>query len=88
MKKLAKPHPSRMHVVCPFCDYPTDAMTSLTWCGNCGVEWYRRRDGQIVFDDKRKTPRLAWGKAVQQSGGVSLGAIREGRELRAEKGER
>lgn len=79
MKKKAKRHPnSRLHVVCPFCDHAVNHLPSTVtpWCGNCGVEFYANRAGDVMFDDKRKTPRLALAKAIQLSGkGISMGKL-------------
>ena len=72
MKKLATTRMSPFHVKCPFCDRWVDVLTELKWCGNCYIEWYKKRDGTIVFDDKRKTERFTLAKALCKSGGVKL----------------
>lgn len=74
MKKRAEPYPgSRMHVICPFCENACDKFTHLAWCAKCGVEYYNTRQGNIVFDTKRRNPDFAFAKAVQRAGGISLG---------------
>ena len=75
MKRRAhKATDSRLHLVCPFCGFYVDWMTELRWCSGCFVEWFR--DGEnYVFDDQRKTPRFALAKALQRSGGASIGKI-------------
>ena len=72
MKRKAK-HIGPNLVECPFCGLPNDSQTALRWCSKCGTEWYRNRDGDVVFDDLRKTRRFAWGKALNKAGGVSFG---------------
>ena len=64
---------------CPFCEARTTVNPTMPWCGNCFVEYYRGkpdpRTGGVrwVFDDKRKTPRFAWAKALGKAGGMRLG---------------
>lgn len=69
MKKKAEPHPSsHLHVICPFCGYPVNHHPTITpWCSDCGIEFYINRNLDVVFDDRRKTPRFALAKAVQQA---------------------
>jgi len=62
-----------LHIECPFCGTPTDKMTYLTFCASCGTEWYRNRKGLYFFNDKRKTPKLAFAKALVKIGGVRIG---------------
>lgn len=64
-----------MLVECPFCKHPCDVMTAITYCGHCYVEFYTDRNGDIVFDDKRKTERFAFAKALNKTGGISIGAV-------------
>ena len=73
VKKKARPSESRFHVVCPFCEALVDKVTALRWCSGCFNEWYENRNGDIVFDDKRRTPRFAWAKAIQKAGGLGIG---------------
>jgi len=47
-------------------------MTELRWCSGCFTEWYKIGE-RYIFDDKRKTPRFAWAKAIQKSGGIRMG---------------
>jgi len=78
MKKKAKRSTvSRLHIVCPFCGQLVDWITELTWCGNCYVEWYETRSGVFIFDDKRKTERFIWAKAICKSGGMRIGPVEE-----------
>jgi hypothetical protein len=64
---------SRLHIVCPFCGFYVDWMTELRWCSGCYVEWFKRGD-KFIFDNRRKTPRFAFAKALQRSGGASMGS--------------
>jgi len=74
VKRTAQPHTSsHLHVVCPFCRFPVDSTTKLTWCGNCFVEFKITRAGNVVFDDQLKTPRFALAKALGRAGGVQIG---------------
>jgi len=73
MKKEAQRSGERFLYICPFCEAYVDVMTYLKWCGQCGCEWYHNRNGDVIFDTNRKTPRFAWGKAVQKSGGIKIG---------------
>jgi hypothetical protein len=58
---------------CPFCEAQTVENPTMPWCVNCRVEYFTARDGRIMFDDKRKTPRYAWGKALNAAGGIRIG---------------
>lgn len=72
-KRIAKPHASsQFHVVCPFCGAACDKSAALTWCAGCHVEYRRRRDGVIEFDNQLRTPRFAYAKAVMKAGGLSM----------------
>lgn len=65
-------------VTCPFCGYLVTILMAdnMSWCGSCRVEWYDSRDGDwIVFDNKRKTPKYAWAKAIAAAGGMSMGTV-------------
>lgn len=74
MKKEAKRSSQRrLHVVCPFCSALVDYRTALTWCSSCYVEFKRKDDGKVIFDDKLKTERFALAKAVMKSGGMKIG---------------
>jgi len=61
-------------VICPFCsDRRQRALNELMpWCSTCGCE-YRITACGATFDQALKTPRYAWGKALNLSGGVKLG---------------
>lgn len=61
---------SRLHWVCPFCGRLCDALTALSWCSGCFVEY----STSGLFDASKKTPRFALAKAVQKSGGLRIGA--------------
>lgn len=74
MKRVAERLPP-FHIRCPFCGFDTTWITEMRWCANCYVEWYRRRDGEIVFDTNRKTPRFAFAKALGKAGGVRFGKM-------------
>ena len=78
MKRVAKRSPnSRLHVICPFCGYEVTWLTKMTWCAGCYTEFTVRhaRDGELMvtFDDKLKTDRFAWAKALAKAGGVRFG---------------
>jgi len=65
-------------IVCPFCDKQTTENPVMPWCVNCRVEYYESEDREtgetrLMFDDKRKTPRFAWGKALNAAGGFRIG---------------
>lgn len=75
MKKVAESDPgSHLHVVCPFCGFAQTWLTEMKWCGGCYVEFYEDRQGRTVFDDKRKTPRFAFAKALGRAGGCQIGS--------------
>jgi hypothetical protein len=63
-------------VVCPFCpDRREQALNeSMPWCSTCGCE-YRITDRGATFDQSLKTPRYAWGKAINLAGGMKLGKV-------------
>lgn len=65
-------------VECPFCGYRTTENPAMPWCVNCRTEYKRRENtrtgaDEIVFDDKLKTPRYAFGKALNAAGGIRIG---------------
>jgi len=67
---------------CPFCGARTVYNQAMPWCTACGVEYYvSRKDDPVtgrtryVFDNKRKTQRFAFAKAVIASGGVRMGRV-------------
>jgi hypothetical protein len=64
------------HVRCPFCDFLNAWPTPYAWCGQCYVEYYKARSGDVVFDTLRKTPRFAIAKALGKAGGMKLGDAR------------
>lgn len=76
MKKTGKRH-RPFHVECPFCGFLCTApeQTPMTWCSGCFVEYYTTRNGSVVFDDKLKTDRFIWAKALQKSGGMRLSKL-------------
>lgn len=61
-------------VVCPFCpDRREQALNAcMPWCSTCGCE-YRITPLGATFDQSLKSPRYAWGKALNLSGGVRIG---------------
>jgi hypothetical protein len=67
------------YVVCPFCPLAPSAVRRpqalnelMPWCSTCGCE-YRITPCGATFDQALKTPRYAWGKALNLAGGVKLG---------------
>ena len=64
---------------CPFCRSRTVENPTMPWCVNCRVEYYDGKEDpktdarRVLFDDKRKTPRYAWGKALNAAGGMKIG---------------
>ena len=64
------------YVVCPFCPdrHRRDQALNATmpWCATCGCE-YRITTLGATFDQALKTPRYAWGKAINLSGGMKIG---------------
>jgi hypothetical protein len=62
------------YVVCPFCpDRREQALNeNMPWCATCGCE-YRITPAGATFDQALKTPRCAWGKALNLSGGMRIG---------------
>lgn len=77
MKKKATEFLYPFHMLCPFCGEHCDRTASLTWCSGCYVEWYKSRNGDFVFDTKRKTERFAFAKALCKSGGAKIGGTDE-----------
>ncbi len=71
MKKIARRH-SVFHVICPFCETLCESRAYLAWCTGCYCEYYTRKNGDVIFDTNRKTPRFAWAKAICKSGGVQI----------------
>lgn len=61
-------------VPCPFClDHRETALNeSMPWCVACGCE-YKITPRGATFDQALKTPRYAWGKALNLSGGMRIG---------------
>ncbi len=62
------------YVVCPFCpDRREQALNeTMPWCSTCGCE-YRITPRGATFDQSLKTPRYAWGKALNLAGGIKIG---------------
>ena len=72
MKKTAeRSSNSRWHVICPFCGYEPTWFTEMTWCAKCYTE-FTVTNGKVVFDDKLKTPKFAWAKALAKAGGIKM----------------
>jgi hypothetical protein len=51
---------------------------TMPWCSGCFVEWYEREnpntyESSYIFDDKRRTERFAWAKAIGRAGGMKIG---------------
>lgn len=63
-----------LFVACPFCpDRREQALNeNMPWCSACGCE-YRITPCGATFDQALRTPRYAWGKALNLSGGVRMG---------------
>lgn len=60
-------------VVCPFCPDREQALSeTMPWCSTCGCEYKITARG-ATFDPALKTPRYAWGKALNLAGGVRIG---------------
>lgn len=64
---------------CPFCASITVFNETMPWCTACGVEYYlSRKDdpktgrSMYIFDNRRKTERFAWAKAIIAAGGVKI----------------
>lgn len=63
---------------CPFCGAETVVNETMPWCVECRVEYYRspRPDengaARWVFNNKRKTPRFAFAKALNAVGGMRM----------------
>jgi hypothetical protein len=65
-------------LICPFCGQQTTENEAMPWCVNCRTEYYEstnRKTGEsrLMFDDKRKTPRFALGKALNVCSGIRIG---------------
>jgi hypothetical protein len=82
MKKVAKVTGRELCYLvleCPFCQSSTTENPTMPWCVNCRTEYYEGREDsetggrRIVFDDKRKTPRFAFAKALNAAGGMRIG---------------
>lgn len=68
---------------CPFCGHHQAINENMPWCAKCAVEYGERKTYEdkygtmsysyVVFDDKKKTERFAWAKALNLSGGVRIG---------------
>ena len=65
------------YVVCPYCpDRREQALNEfMPWCATCGCE-YRITPRGATFDPNLKTPRYAWGKALNLAGGIRLGKLK------------
>lgn len=61
-------------VRCPFCPSRGEQALNelMPWCSTCGCE-YRITPRGATFDQALKTPRYAWGKAINLAGGVKIG---------------
>lgn len=73
-KKIAKRH-SFGNVICPFCEGITSSMTQLEVCTHCGVEFSLNKNGDWVFDDKKKTEKTAYKKLADAFSGMSVGKL-------------
>lgn len=64
------------YVICPFCpDHRQQALNeNMPWCSTCGCE-YKITSRGATFDQSLKTPRYAWGKALNLAGGVRIGKV-------------
>lgn len=63
---------------CPFCGQRTVDNPAMPWCVGCRVEYRTSEDprtglDRFIFDDQLKTPRYAWGKALNAAGGMRIG---------------
>lgn len=76
MKKKTKKI-SHLLCECPFCGYPCDARSALSWCSGCYTEYTTTRTGTVWFDTERKTERFAIAKAFQKTGGVGIGEVQD-----------
>jgi hypothetical protein len=65
------------YVICPYCPVRREQALneSMPWCSTCGCE-YRISSLGATFDPARKTPRYAWGKALNLAGGMRIGKTR------------
>jgi hypothetical protein len=61
-------------VVCPFCQRQQALNEGMPWCATCGCE-YRITPRGATFDQSLKTPRYAWGKALNLTGGARVGRV-------------
>lgn len=59
-------------VACPFCQHHQALNEVMPWCSTCGCE-YRITPSGATFDQSLKTPRYAWGKALNLAGGIKIG---------------
>lgn len=64
-------------VKCPFCEFSTDIDSTNPACGGCYVEFYRIRQGAIVFDTERHTEQAAAYARARLFAGMRLGAVKE-----------
>lgn len=64
-------------VVCPFCpDRREQALNeAMPWYASCGCE-YKITDKGATFDQELKTPRYAFGKALNLAGGMKIGGAK------------
>lgn len=70
------------YCTCPVCGHPQATNENMPWCSKCGTEYNptmlvfsngRVRYLYVVFDTELKTPKYAWGKALNRAGGVRIG---------------
>ncbi len=67
-------------LTCPFCNAGTVENPTMPWCAACRVEYYEAKTEdpetgrrRFVFDNKRKTERFAFAKALNAAGGMRIG---------------
>jgi hypothetical protein len=64
---------------CPFCGVQTTQNDTMPWCVACRVEYQPASDcprtgkNRFRFDDRLKTPRYAFAKALNAAGGMKIG---------------
>lgn len=73
---------------CPICGHNFAVNETMPWCSKCGTEHGEQKTFEdryatysyqyVTFDTEKKTPRYAWGKALNLSGGIRIGSNKKG----------
>lgn len=59
---------------CPYCQFDVEISNPIAYCAGCHVEYdVLSNEGVVIFDQKKRTPKYAWAKAIASAGGARIG---------------